>query len=41
MGAADGAGGQAKAATAGEVVSVRILPSPHLGLEELLPEPVE
>jgi ethanolamine utilization protein EutM len=25
----------------GEVVSVRILPSPHLGLEELLPEPLE
>lgn len=25
----------------GEVVSVRILPSPHLGLEELLPEAVE
>lgn len=25
----------------GEVVSVRILPSPHLYLEDLLPEPVE
>jgi ethanolamine utilization protein EutM len=25
----------------GEVVSVRILPSPHLNLEELLPEPVD
>lgn len=25
----------------GEVVSVRILPSPHLSLEELLPEAVE
>ena len=25
----------------GEVVSVRILPSPHLGLEDLLPEPLE
>jgi ethanolamine utilization protein EutM len=25
----------------GEVVSVRILPSPHLNLEELLPETVE
>jgi ethanolamine utilization protein EutM len=32
----------AKAASRlGEVVSVRILPSPHLGLEELLPEPLE
>jgi ethanolamine utilization protein EutM len=25
----------------GEVVSVRILPSPHLDLESILPEPVE
>jgi ethanolamine utilization protein EutM len=25
----------------GEVVSVRILPSPHLNIEELLPEPVD
>lgn len=25
----------------GEVVSVRILPSPHLHLEDILPEPVE
>lgn len=25
----------------GEVISVRILPSPHLGLEELLPEPLD
>jgi ethanolamine utilization protein EutM len=25
----------------GEVVSVRVLPSPHLDLEEILPEPVE
>ena len=25
----------------GEVVSVRILPSPHLCLEDILPEPVE
>ncbi len=25
----------------GEVVSVRILPSPHLNIEDLLPEPVD
>jgi len=25
----------------GEVVSVRILPSPHLNLEDLLPKPVD
>jgi ethanolamine utilization protein EutM len=25
----------------GEVVSVRILPSPHINLEDLLPEPVD
>jgi ethanolamine utilization protein EutM len=25
----------------GEVVSVRILPSPHINIEELLPEPVD
>jgi len=32
--------GTAAARRVGEVVSTRILPSPHLDLEEILPEPI-